>query len=45
MTAGNVSANAHLQVAAPATLRGRSVSLYMIAMRGGLSIGALATGA
>jgi predicted MFS family arabinose efflux permease len=44
MTAGNVSANACLQLAAPATLRGRSVSLYMIAMRGGLSIGALVTG-
>ncbi len=45
MTAGNVSANACLQVAAPLELRGRSVSLYMIAMRGGLSLGALATGA
>ena len=45
MTAGNVSANACLQVVAPDALRGRSVSLYMIAMRGGLSLGALATGA
>ena len=45
MTAANVSANAYLQVAAPVALRGRSVSLYMIAMRGGLAIGALATGA
>ncbi len=45
MTAGNVSANACLQVVAPEALRGRSVSLYMIAMRGGLSLGALATGA
>jgi MFS family permease len=44
MTAGNVSANACVQVAAPVSLRGRSVSLYMIAMRGGLSLGALATG-
>ncbi len=45
MTAANVSANAFLQVAAPVALRGRSVSLYLIAMRGGLSIGSLATGA
>lgn len=45
MTAGNVSANACLQMSAPAALRGRSVSLYMIAMRGGLALGALATGA
>ncbi len=45
MTAGNVSANSSLQIAAPAAFRGRSVSLYMIAMRGGLSLGALATGA
>jgi len=45
MTAANVSANACLQVVAPEALRGRSVGLYMIAMRGGLSLGALATGA
>jgi MFS family permease len=44
MTAGNVSVNAFIQVAAPPALRGRSISLYMLAMRGGLSIGGLLTG-
>jgi len=45
MTAGNVSANAFLQTAAPAHTRGRSISLYMLAMRGGLAMGSLITGA
>jgi len=44
MTAGNVSVNAFIQIAAPPALRGRSISLYMLAMRGGLSIGGLLTG-
>ena len=44
MTAGNVCVNAFIQVAAPPALRGRSISLYMLAMRGGLSIGGLLTG-
>ena len=44
MTAGNVSVNAFIQIAAPPSLRGRSISLYMLAMRGGLSIGSLLTG-
>jgi len=44
MTAANVSVNAFIQVAAPPSLRGRSISLYMLAMRGGLSIGGLLTG-
>jgi MFS family permease len=44
MTATNVSTNARLQIAAPAELRGQAVSIYMLAMRGGLAIGSLATG-
>ncbi len=44
MTAGNVSVNAFIQIAAPPSLRGRSISLYMLAMRGGLSIGSLLAG-
>jgi len=45
MTACNVSANAVVQLAAAAELRGRAISLYMIAMRGGLATGAIVTGA
>jgi MFS family permease len=44
MTASNVSANALLQSAAPARIRGQSVSLFMLAMRGGVSLGSLLTG-
>ena len=44
MTVTNTSANSFLQASAPARLRGRTVSLYMLAMRGGLSIGSLLTG-
>jgi len=44
MTATNASANALLQSAAPARLRGQSASLFMLAMRGGLALGGLATG-
>jgi MFS family permease len=44
MTVANVSANAFLQAAAPAHMRGRSIGLYMLAMRGGVSVGSLLTG-
>ena len=44
MAITNISANSLLQVAADRRLLGRSVSLYMLAMRGGMSLGALLTG-
>jgi predicted MFS family arabinose efflux permease len=44
MTISNTSANALLQSAAAERIRGQSVSLYMLVMRGGLSIGSLLTG-
>lgn len=44
MTISNTSANTHIQSTAPAALRGQTVSLYMLAMRGGISLGSLATG-
>jgi len=44
MTASNASANALLHTNAPAHLRGQSVSLFMLAMRGGMALGSLATG-
>lgn len=44
MTASNISANTLLQSAAPTRIRGQTVSLYMLAMRGGVSIGSLLTG-
>jgi MFS family permease len=44
MTVSNTSANALLQGMAPSRLRGRSASVYMLAMRGGISIGSLMTG-
>ncbi|HUK07419.1 MAG TPA: MFS transporter [Stellaceae bacterium] len=44
MSMSNTSANTLLQATAPATLRGQAVSLYMLAVRGGLSIGSLLTG-
>ncbi len=44
MTVSNTSANSLLQATAPARLRGRTISLYMLAMRGGLSIGSLLAG-
>jgi len=44
MTIGNVSANTYLQSVAPVHMRGRSISLYMLAMRGGMSVGSLLTG-
>lgn len=43
MTASNASANTLLQSNAPEHLRGKAVSLFMLAMRGGLSLGSLFT--
>lgn len=45
MTAANTSANSLLQMTANPRLLGRAVSLYTLAMRGGISIGALVAGA
>ncbi|HUK57636.1 MAG TPA: MFS transporter [Stellaceae bacterium] len=45
MTISNTSANTLLQSATPPELRGQTVSLYMLAIRGGASFGALITGA
>jgi predicted MFS family arabinose efflux permease len=44
MTISNTSLNAFIQSTAPGHLRGRIVSLYMLAMRGGMALGSLATG-
>ena len=44
MAMSNISANALLQATAAPDLRGQAISLYMLAMRGGLSIGSLLTG-
>ena len=44
MTAANASANAWLQSQAPAAIRGQTVSLFMLAMRGGTALGGLLTG-
>jgi len=44
MTGSNASANTHLQAMAPVAIRGQSVSLFMLAMRGGIAIGGLFTG-
>jgi len=44
MTASNTSANTHLQARVPGPFRGQAVSLYMLAMRGGVSVGSLVTG-
>ncbi|TAK86586.1 MAG: MFS transporter [Aquabacterium sp.] len=45
MTSSNASANALLQSTAPTRIRGQTVSLFMLAMRGGMALGGLATGA
>ncbi len=45
MTMSNTSANSILQSTADDRRRGATASLYMIAMRGGLALGNLATGA
>ena len=44
MTVSNTSANSLLQTMAPGQLLGRTVSLHMLAIRGGLSLGSLLTG-
>lgn len=44
MSTSNISANTLIQANTPSQLRGQAVSLYMLAMRGGLSIGSLLTG-
>ncbi len=44
MTVSNASANALLQSAAPTRIRGQTVSLFMLATRGGASLGGLLTG-
>jgi MFS family permease len=44
MSITNTSTNTLIQTAALPHLRGQAVSLYMLAMRGGLAIGALAMG-
>ena len=44
MTVSNTSANSLLQSTAPARIRGQTVSLYMLVMRGGISVGSLLTG-
>jgi predicted MFS family arabinose efflux permease len=44
MNVSNTSVNTTLQTAAPAYALGRTVSVYMLALRGGLSIGSFATG-
>ena len=44
MTLSNASANSMLQVSASPRLRGQTVSLFMLAMRGGMALGGLLTG-
>ena len=45
MTVSNTSANTLIQSQAPLHIRGQAVSLFMLAMRGGIALGALLTGA
>jgi MFS family permease len=45
MTMSNTAANGLLQASAPPKRLGQTVSLYLLAMSGGLSLGALLTGA
>ena len=45
MTVSNTAANSLLQATADPQLLGQTVGLYMLAMRGGISLGALVTGA
>jgi hypothetical protein len=44
MNISNTSANTLLQATAPPRLLGQTVSLYMLALRGGVSIGSFVTG-
>ena len=45
MTLSNTATNSLLQATADPHLLGQTVSLYMLALRGGISLGALLTGA
>lgn len=45
MNVSNTAANSFLQSTANPLMRGQTVSLYMLALRGGLSVGSLLTGA
>ena len=45
MSVSFISANSLLQATATPRLRGRTISMYMLAMRGGASLGSLLTGA
>jgi predicted MFS family arabinose efflux permease len=45
MTVSNIASNVVLQTTSNPALLGRTVSLYMLALRGGLAVGALITGA
>ncbi len=44
MTMSNTSANTLIQTAATSSIRGQSVSLFMLVMRGGMALGGLLTG-
>jgi MFS family permease len=44
MSVSNTAANTLVQSIAPVALRGQTVSLYMLAVRGGMSLGGLLTG-
>ena len=44
MSVSNTAANTLVQAIAPPSLRGQTVSLYMLAVRGGMSLGGLVTG-
>jgi MFS family permease len=44
MSVSNTAANTLVQAIAPESLRGQTVSLYMLAVRGGTSLGGLLTG-
>jgi predicted MFS family arabinose efflux permease len=44
MSVSNTSANSPLQATVAASRRGRTISLFMLATRGGMSIGSLLTG-
>ena len=44
MSVGNTSANSLLQATTLPSLRGQTISLYMLALRGGVSVGSLLTG-
>jgi predicted MFS family arabinose efflux permease len=44
MTVSNASANSLLQAGASPDIRGQAVSLFMLAMRGGMALGGLLTG-